>query len=500
MSINLSVQELPAPVLEFGGAAMASDIKGGLLSAGPFDLRFGSARTDVIPVGIIGPAQSILDTKQWLSRCEEGIAALRDDSKLRRSFEGFSRVFRKTIATSNSMTITLGSDNHDVIGSALKAQDPFLRFKQVLTLYTDALERLAARETNRPQIVLICLPPEIRKSVGIIERTLGEDAKKIAKEIAERKSSQQLDLLDLLEDVDEAPDDLMKRDFRNALKAKALELRLPIQIVTRKLTHDTMESEDAATRAWNFSVGLYYKSGGVPWRVRPEGPSTCFVGISFHHVETAQKHIVQSSLAHAFSSDGEGFAIRGGGVPVEPGQKRALQLSYDQSYNLGEKILSQYRLRTGSSPLRIVIHKSSAFSEQEIDGFQEAFSEVPIVSLITLVPSSIRLFRFGQYPPKVGTVCSLNGDQQLLYTTGLVPELGTYPGSHIPQPMELRGESDEPMEVAARDIFNLTRMNWNTADLKGRMPVTLSFARRVGGILNEFGDRDPEETSFRYFI
>ena len=208
------------------------------------------------------------------------------------------------------------------------------------------------------------------------------------------------------------------------------------------------------------------------------------MGISFHHVETAKSHVVRSSLAHAFSSDGEGFAIRGGGVPVEPGQTLALNLSGEQARDLGERILDEYRLRTGAAPLRVVIHKTSAFNEDEEEGFRTALTDIPIVSLITLTPSPLRLFRFGTYPPRVGTVCTINAGRSFLYTTGLVPELGTYPGPHIPQPVELRGSSPESLTVAARDVFGLTRMNWNTADLKAKQPVTLSFARRVGGILS----------------
>ncbi|MDE0043337.1 MAG: hypothetical protein OXT74_14960 [Candidatus Poribacteria bacterium] len=80
MTIELSVSELPAPMLEFGGAASGSDLKAGLLSAGPFDLRFGSARSDRIAVGIVGPEAAIADTNTWLERCESGIQALRKDS------------------------------------------------------------------------------------------------------------------------------------------------------------------------------------------------------------------------------------------------------------------------------------------------------------------------------------------------------------------------------------------------------------------------------------
>jgi antirestriction protein ArdC len=47
------------------------------------------------------------------------------------------------------------------------------------------------------------------------------------------------------------------------------------------------------------------------WRARPRTEETCFVGVSFHHLRTTRRHIVYSSVAQAFSSDGEGFALRG---------------------------------------------------------------------------------------------------------------------------------------------------------------------------------------------
>jgi hypothetical protein len=44
-------------------------------------------------------------------------------------------------------------------------------------------------------------------------------------------------------------------------------------------------------------------------------------------------------------------------------------------------------------------------------------------------------------------------------------------------------------------------MNWNTASLSVSQPVTLSFARRIGGIMDEYGD-SPERplSSFRFYI
>jgi hypothetical protein len=147
-----------------------------------------------------------------------------------------------------------------------------------------------------------------------------------------------------------------------------------------------------------------------------------------------------------------------------------------------------------------VLHKTSHFDPAEQAGFGAALQNTPIVSMVTLVPSLFRLLRYGPYPPKVGTVCTINGDRSFLFTSGFMPELGTYPGPHVPQPFEVRCLGAESAVAAAQDVLNLTRMNWNTADIRGKWPVSLSFARRVGGILDEYGDHDLVETSFRYFV
>ena len=163
-------------------------------------------------------------------------------------------------------------------------------------------------------------------------------------------------------------------------------------------------------------------------------------------------------------------------------------------------MLAEYEVRTGGSPLRVVLHKTSFFDAAEQAGFTAALKETPIVSMITLVPSQFRLLRYGSCPPKVGTVCTVNGDRSFLFTSGFMPELGTYPGPHVPQPFEVRCIGPERPIAAAQDVLNLTRMNWNTADIRSKWPVSLSFARRVGGILDEYGDGDLTETSFRYFV
>ena len=500
MTLELSIKEIPPPNLQFGGALSVSDPKVGLASAGPFDLHFGAARKDQVSVGIIGPQDMIDLTNAWIIRCMQPIPVFGDISLLRREYPGFQEAFHCALRTHDNWTVRIDGESRNELRMALAESDPFKQFDRVLNVYANALEGLASRDSNRPDIVILAVPDEVLKKAHAVERKASVEERRTAAAIKKAQASKQFDLFDLFQEVEQTDEDFLKRDLRHALKARALRAKLPIQIATRNLLEDTARGQDPATRAWNFSVGVYYKSGGVPWRLPQTGPETCFVGVSFHHFRTTKRHIVQSSLAQAFSSEGEGFAIRGEGVPAEPDQSRNVHLSEEQAYNLAESIVSEYRTRTGGAPVRVVMHKTTFFDEAELAGFRAALSDTPIVDLVTLVPSSLRLLPLGTYPPKVGTLCTINSAKSFLFTSGFIPELGTYPGPHVPQPFEVRMQSNGNKAEAAQDVLNLTRMNWNTADIRGKWPVTLSFARRVGGILDEYGDAEPGETSFRYFV
>jgi len=275
--------------------------------------------------------------------------------------------------------------------------------------------------------------------------------------------------------------------------------KMPIQIGRDRLFVDSDGSQDPATRAWNMSVALYYKAGGIPWRLKLEGPQTCFVGVSFHHMKTTRRHFVHSSIAQAFSSDGDGFALRGELVPWNPEQGRRLHLTDEQAVRLGERILNEYAELTGTEPRRIVLHKTSKFDDAEVAGFKVAFSRIPIVEMINLMPTMFRLVQYGAYPAARGTLCTLNGSG-FLFTTGFMPEWGIYPGPHIPSPIRIVSPDDGiDLQRAANEILGLTRINWNTAQNTSGQPVTLKFARRIGGIMAEVRHGEPE-TSYRYYM
>lgn len=496
--MKLQIARLGVPELEFGGAGYFQDPRLGLRQAGPFDIRFGSAHKTQVRIATVGPAEMHPPVAAWLKRCRSEIEALDPSGRLL-AFPGFEATFRSELVAEPGWWLSLDAKR---IADAL-SQRPYDGFQHIVDLYASGVEE--ARREFQPDVIVCAISEAIEKRFWSVQRTLSAREKSELLRASKQSISDQMELPFDWE-PEENTEDLLRRDLRRALKARAMRAGVPIQLMRNSGILDLKTNEEPAARAWNLGVGLYYKAGGIPWRVRARGPETCFVGITFHHLRTTQRSIVHSSLAQAFSTNGGGFALRGSTLEPDPEDpRRTPHLSKEQAFALGGRVLAEYTGRNGEPPKRVVLHKSSRFWQEEQDGFRLAFKDVPVVDLIALSPSSVRLVTHASYPPSRGTLLSVDEARHYLFTSGYLPELGTYPGPHIPIPVELTVHGDSTfaqVREAAVDALGLGRLNWNTSDLRSSQPVTLGFARRVGGIMAEYGqltDQDPDP-SYRYYM
>lgn len=493
MSLKLEVWDLPPPSLEFGTPGSFTDPKGGLEQAGPFSLRFGVAHKAQVRVGLVGTPELIDQAQIWFWRCQQSVLSGHTNRVMYPDFPGFQQVFRSALEVDSRWRVEVDADE---LANALKLA-PRDRFQSVLDLYARGIQRLANSEI-RPDVTVCCLPEPVVQMCRTVEASLPPQERR---QIRKRRPRAELQL-PLFPDweVEETEEDLLHRDFRRALKAHAMACRMPIQLGTSKLFLDSDGNQDPATRAWNVCLALFYKAGGIPWRLQSDGPETCFVGISFHHLRTNRRHLVYSSLAQAFPSEGEGFALRGDAVPWGSNQGRQVHLTDEQAYNLADQVLAEYKERTGRIPTRVVLHKTSKYDSSERAGFTDALHRIPVVELVNLQPASFRLVRDGVYPPKRGTLCRVNDHATYLFTTGYIPEWGTYPGPHIPSPVQLVHDEGADVHRIASDILGLSRMNWNTARDTSGIPITVRFAREVGGIMAEVGPDIRPHPSYRYYM
>jgi argonaute-like protein implicated in RNA metabolism and viral defense len=208
-------------------------------------------------------------------------------------------------------------------------------------------------------------------------------------------------------------------------------------------------------------------------------------------------------MAHLFSNDFNSIVLRGGKVRYDEKLKSAV-LDRDGIADLVTRGLKAFEGNRAKNPKRLVIHKTSAYTADEIAGVQDAVQHLNIaLDLVSLTKTPFRFVRWGKYPVPRGTTYVATERDAFLYTKGFVPELQTYPGSHIPAPFHVqRAVGDSDIGRICSDILALTKLNWNTADFCCGVPITLSFARNVGDVFKEFGEDTAYQPSefFRFYM
>jgi hypothetical protein len=272
---------------------------------------------------------------------------------------------------------------------------------------------------------------------------------------------------------------------------------VPTQLIWQQTLEGTA-TEDEATRAWNFWTGVYYKSGGVPWRVSGLQHGTCFVGISFYR--DRQDGNLRSCLAQAFSDQGEGLVLRS--EPFRWTGSKSPHLPDSVAADLMIRVLDAYKAHVKQPPTRVVVHKWQRYWDDERAGFEQALApSVNSFDLISFSDRGLRCFRAGQEPPLRGTMVQLSEGNCLLYTRGYVSYLGVYPGARVPRPIEIvEHHGSASLRQICQEILALTKMDWNSAMFAGKEPITTAFSEDVGHILAELPTGVEARPEYRFYM
>jgi hypothetical protein len=246
---------------------------------------------------------------------------------------------------------------------------------------------------------------------------------------------------------------------------------------------------------------MYFKADGLPWGPVGLPPATCFVGVSFFR-PLGSASTLRASVVQAFDENGDGLILRGHDFHWDEARDgKTPHLSEDLAAKLIEMVLERYKTERKQQPRRVVVHKASRFEDAERKGFEAALSAVDQFDLLAVHPvSDTRLIRAGTRPPLRSTSFTA-GDEAFLYTTGYISELGRYPHGHVPSPLLIADHiGDTPVEQLQREILTLTKMNWNSANMHGLMPITLRFSRLVGDVLREIPEDQTPEPKYKYYM
>jgi hypothetical protein len=467
---QMTLQWLEEPELSFGNSQTHTNPKIGIPLFGPKSLNTSRHKSQV-HIGFVGEPDAIEKVKRFLSDCSKGILAV-DVENGSQSFPGISteQGFGFEIVQSDSLVQKITSSEKELIkkNESLESQ-----FSATLDLIEEKVSILC--EQDHPlDYIFIVLTESVYNDIRVVKTfdpILGKGR--------------------------------VTRNFRRALKARLMKYNKPTQIIrdsTTEHTSDERAMQDLATRAWNIITGMYFKVGGLPWGPTGLEPATCFVGISFFH-PFGEPSYMRASIAQAFNEHGDGLVLRGQKFKWDDEIGKSPHLTQTLANQLVTEVIHRYQMELKQKPRRVVIYKSSRFEPAERDGFKNALVEVPEYDLVTVGTSgNFRLFRSGEYPPLRGTIMNV-GKNHFLYTTGYVPELKKYPHGHVPAPLRIVDHyGDTSKNQLLQELFVLTKMNWNTANVDGAFPITLQFARLVGEILKEFPEDEIPNPKYIYYM
>lgn len=481
----MKLHVLDEPPLMFGKGGRHIDIKAGLATHGAFDLGHGTVPVP-IGVGLIGTSYTVDGVRDWLESCREGISSTENNLvELRPRFPGMQdALFGTRLSITDGATRIVS--RHELT-TALSG--PF-KMRRVVELFLDHAKDLAAR--TGIQVLIVAPPAEVF--------TMADTPKPEPDPVLDDQER-------------EAPE--YKANFHDAFKADALDLAAPCQIVrpdtygggSTRVSGRGRKSErkaslqDPATRAWNFHTALYYKAGGVPWRLvrRAAALDTCYVGMSFFKSLDGERLL--TSIAQVFNERGEGLIVQGGNARID-NRDRTAHLGIDDARTLLARGLGSYRREHMHMPARVVVHKTSYFDSGEIDGFRQAARDerVDILDLVSVRRAGARLFRAAEHAVQRGTCLQTDDRSGLIYLKGTVPYFHTYPGMYVPRALEFTRDdgATSPLELA-KELLELSKLNFNNTQFDSGDPITVRAARRVGDILKHVGADKAVQSRFRYF-
>jgi len=473
------------PHLEFGDKHHHPDPRLGLFEAGPLQTPLG----DVVKIAVVGDSKTVEDAKEFFAEAATGFAGKSEKHpNLHPDFPGLGNQnpFRCKFEISDGATAAIAQSKIDKI-----RKEPH-HGKAVEMAVDEIVQQLQTLDegSHRPDVAIVALP------VSLIERVW--NAKVDSKATTEKDDSGGSD----------AP------DFRGMLKAKAMGLSFPIQIVwedvfdeSASIPRKVKESrarkiQDQAGRTWNLLTTLYYKgTGRIPWRKMPhDGEFTaCYIGVSFYREVGGQQ--LFTSAAQMFDERGRGFILKGKRAHTESRGRHPYMTQADARQLISDA-LTAYKNHHKNYPARVIVLKTSQFREEEADGILEALEEAgtELRDLVWVQESyAVKVLRDGNYPVMRGTFVELDG-KGLLYTNGSIPYYGTYPGMYDPRPLLLcpyKG-SDSTIAQIASEVLALTKINWNSTQMNQKLPIPIRAARAVGEVLKYVSDEKVSSDYSRY--
>lgn len=466
---TFEITYLEEPKIQFNGGSDVSP-KRGLMEYGP---RLNNDKHQAINVAAIGDSESIRLLDEMFLDWETAIHPDSDDEKIRPwriPFPGLNSRSNLNVSVAFPdiwQYRILPGENQSIQAHNTRAG----KFQEFLSLVREEIGHLSDVDPT-PDVVVVCIPDSIME---------------------ELRDGSHSDVI------------VNGKNLRSQIKIAGMENGIPTQLI-KPSTLDTTSERGKATKAWNLSLGLLYKAQrGHPWKTKDIDRGTCYAGLSFYRDKDADGNVVRAALAHVIARKDYNIVQSEPLEDLSEDENGQPHLSKKGAENIAEQIVKYYKKQNrGATPERIVIHKTSPFWDDEREGFLAGADKVRFHDYVHIRTrgTGVRLFPDGDFPPLRGTLLSIPGDNiHYLYTTGYVPEVATYEGSNIPEPIEIRPDvqTETDYKTLCEEILFLTKLDWNTSEFAIKEPITLKVPRKVSNVISEEGINPVEADKAYYY-
>lgn len=312
-------------------------------------------------------------------------------------------------------------------------------------------------------------------------------------------------------------------DAHDALKALGAKYNIPTQVLNDR----AFTFRHRASLAWRLATAIYVKAGGIPWKLaRMQGipDDTAYIGLAYAlRGDPSNAHYV-TCCSQVFDMDGGGmqfvaFEARDPVADVKEAQRNPFLSRADMRAVLARSLELYQKRNAGQLPRRLVIHKTTAFKKEELDGAYDALAGIPEVECIEVGTNSTwrgvwLLDSRGQkaksvpamYPVPRGTMVVRSGTSALLWVAGNAPSVsrkGDYyqGGKSIPKPLQLiRHAGRGALETVAYETLALTKMDWNNDALYDPVPVSIRYSQRLARTIANAPDLPGNIYPYRLFM
>lgn len=276
-------------------------------------------------------------------------------------------------------------------------------------------------------------------------------------------------------------------------------------VSTAPFSSSVRHMQDSASFSWNLGTASFFKAGGRPWKVASAREGVCYIGLIFKRKPGASDRN-SCCGAQMFLGDSDGLVFKGAMGPWFSPDTKEFHLDRSEARKMISAVMQSYASENGQPPREIFIHGRTRFSEDEWLGFCESIDpEKTTLTGVRITRSNeYKLFSSGELAVKRGTAILESNRVALLWTTGYVDRLQTYPGRETPNPLRVEvvksSTATAKIETVLNDIMSLTKMNFNSCLYSDGVPVTMRFADAIGDVLVTAIDDDIPPLPFRYYI